>query len=102
MRIKKLNKALIHVLVLCFFTGKMSAQTYSSNPSSTFAFTIGLTNTNLVNDTLGLESGVLYNGGFIYSLMLNNKLNIAVEALYTGKGLKKDSPIQHQPRIDKS
>ncbi|MGQ0827196.1 MAG: outer membrane beta-barrel protein [Bacteroidota bacterium] len=87
-------KALIAVLVLSFFSGSVVSQiVYSSKPSSTFFFTIGLTSSHLINDTNSYKSGILFNGGFIYSVNVTDKINIALECLYTGKGLKQDSPI---------
>lgn len=89
-----LHKALIIVLVLYFFSGSVLSQTvYSSEPSSAFFFTVGLTSSHLINDTNSYKSGILFNGGFIYSVSLTDKSNIVLECLYTGKGLKQESPI---------
>jgi len=93
MRIEFLKKALIATLVLSFFTTGIFAQTYSNKPSSILSFTIGMTSTNLIKDTVKYSSGIMFNGGFAYSVMLNRRLNVAIEALYTGKGFKTDSPI---------
>ncbi len=90
----KFYKALIAVLMLYFFSIRVFAQVvYSNKPSSTFSFTLGLTSTNLVNDTTDLKSGILFSGGFIYTFNLSEKINIGMECLYTGKGLRQDSPI---------
>lgn len=88
------HKALIVVLVLSFFSAAVRSQTvYSSTPSSAVFFTIGITSSHLINDTNNYKSGFLFNAGFIYSVSVTDKLNIALECLYTGKGLKQDSPI---------
>ena len=90
----KFNKALILLLVLYFFSTAVFSQTvYSNKPSSTFYFTVGLTSSNLIKDSLNYKSGILFNGGFIYSVTVSDKINIAGELLYTGKGFKQDSPI---------
>jgi len=89
-----LHKALIIVLVLYFFSSSVLSQTvYSSEPSSTFFFTVGLTSSHLINDTNSYKPGILFSGGFIYSVSLNDRSNIALECLYTGKGFKQESPI---------
>lgn len=90
----KIHKALIAVLVLFFFTCVAYAQTvYSNKPTSALFFTVGLTSSNLIKDTNDFKAGVLFNGGFIYSLNVSDRANIALECLYTGKGFKQDSPI---------
>lgn len=90
----KFYKALIFALVLYFFSVPAFSQTvYSSDPAATFCFTVGLTSTKLVNDTNNFKSGILFNGGFIYSVSLSHKANIALECLYTGKGMKQELPI---------
>jgi len=87
-------KALIAIVVLSFFSIPVFSQdVYSSKPSSTFFFTLGFTSSRLINDTNSYKSGILFNGGFIYTVSATDKLNIALELLYTGKGLKQDSPL---------
>ncbi len=93
MQIHFFKKALIVVLMLSLFETSLFAQSYSNKPSSIFSFTLGLTSTNLIKDAAGYKSGILFNGGFVYSLTLNNHLNVAMEALYTGKAFKMDSPL---------
>jgi len=93
--IKIMNyKALTFLLVLCVYTTSLSAQTvYSNKEYSRFGIAIGLTSSNLYNDTVGYASGILFNGGFFYNLSLNDKLNVGLELLYSGKSVKKESPI---------
>lgn len=87
------KKALIVLLVPSVLSGKLFSQTYSNNPSSILSFTIGLTSSTLFHDTLNLKSGILYNGGVNYSVMLNDRFNASIEVLYTGKAVKQESPI---------
>ena len=90
----KFYKAPIIVLVLYFFSAPTFSQTvYSSDAASTFYFTIGLTSTKLINDTNNYKSGILFTGGFIYSVDVYDKINVNLECLYTGKGFKQDAPI---------
>lgn len=89
----KFNKALVLLLVLYFFSTIIFSQTvYSNKPSSAFFFTLGLTSSNLIKDSVDYKSGISFNGGFIYNVSLSDKINIATEFLYTGKGFKQDSP----------
>ena len=89
----KINNALI-ILVLCFIYNHTFSQTiYTSNESSTFSFTLGLTSTNLVKDSMSYSSGVLVTGGGVYTLTLSKKFNFGAELSYTGKAVKTDSPI---------
>jgi hypothetical protein len=87
------RKILITVLMFSLFQASVSAQTYSNKVSSVLSFTAGLTSSNLINDSIAFRSGILFSGGLSYSLMLTDKLNIALEVLYTGKAFKNDSPI---------
>jgi hypothetical protein len=93
MPIKFLTKALIMILVLSFFQTHLTAQEYSNKESSIFCFTLGLTSSNLINDSIHYKAGILFNGGCTYSLALNDKLNVEMELLYTGKAFKTESPI---------
>ncbi len=86
------SKARLLVVCICF-TGLLRAQVYTNTPSSTFSFSIGLTVSDLIKDTLNYTPGILFNGGFVYSLRLSGKLNATVELLYTGKAVKTDNPI---------
>lgn len=74
--------------VLCLFCFKARSQVYTSEPTSTFSFTVGMTSTQCMNDTLTYKPGILCNGGFIYTIRLNEKLNFGTEILYTGKSFK--------------
>ena len=87
------NKALIVVLVLCFFSKFNFAQSYSTTPSSVFSFDIGFTSSNLINPRAAVKPGILFSGGFSYSVMLNKHLNIGLDLLYTGKAFKSESPV---------
>jgi len=93
MRINFFSKALLFGLLFSLYTHTLFSQTYSNKASSIFSFTVGMTSTSLLNDSIDYKSGIMFNGGFAYSVMLNNRLNIALEALHTGKGIKTESPI---------
>ncbi len=86
-------KTSITTLVLCLFSFNVTAQVYSNEPSSTFSFTIGMTSSNLLKDSVKYKSGILFSGGFIYTVVLNEKLNIGLELLYTGKSFKSETGI---------
>lgn len=91
---RHLNKALITLLVLCCFSNFIFSQdVYSNKESSTFSFTLGLTSSNLYHDTIRYSTGILFNGGFVYTLTFSDKINFGLEALLTGKAIKKDNPI---------
>lgn len=85
-------KASITIIFLCLFSFKGYSQVYSSNPTSTFSFTLGMTSSNLLKDTVKYRSGILFNGGFIYTIVLSDYLNVGLELLYTGKSFKNESP----------
>ena len=88
------SKALIILLVLCFFSYVAKSQTiYSNKETASFAFTLGLTSSNLYNDSIMFKSGILFNAGFVYSLTLSEKSKLGVELLLSGKSFKKESPI---------
>lgn len=86
------RKALPFVM-LAFFSAPLFAQTYSNKPSSVFSFTVGLTSTKLLKDDKGYKSGILFNGGVAYSVMLSGRFNVAAELLYTGKAFKSEDPV---------
>src|SRR3989344_3667838 len=85
-------KASITIIFLCLFSFKGFSQVYSSNATSTFSFTLGMTSSNLLKDTVKYRSGILFSGGFIYSIVLSDHLNVGLELLYTGKSFKNESP----------
>jgi hypothetical protein len=93
MKILFSGKILVLLLAFSLSGTSLSGQTYSNKVSSILSFTAGLTSTNLINDSVSYRSGILFNGGLGYSVMLTDKLNVAIEILYTGKGFKNDSPI---------
>jgi hypothetical protein len=87
-------KTSITTLFLCLFSFKAVSQVvYSNKESSTFSFTVGMTNSNLINDSVKYRTGTLFNGGFIYTIVLSDKLNVGLEALYTGKAFRNESPL---------
>jgi len=87
-------KALILILVLCFFSFNSKSQiVYSNKETASFAFTVGLTNSNYYNDTISFKSGTLLNGGFAYSLTLSEKTKLGIDLLLTGKAFRKENPI---------
>lgn len=88
-----LLKALILVSVLSFFSKGTQAQTYSNKESCHYGFTLGITSSNLINDSVGYKSGILFSGGLVYNMRLSEKFNLGLELLYTGKAFKTDSPI---------
>lgn len=81
------------ILFLCLFSFKGYSQVYSSNATSTFSFTASMTSSNLIKDTMKYKSGILFSGGFMYSIVLSDKINVGMELLYTGKSFKNESPI---------
>src|SRR3954468_13755193 len=88
-----IQRALIPALVLCSFSQVVFSQVYSNKPSSIYCFKIGMTSSNLVDAPVHYKSGILFNGGFAYAIMLNKRLNIGLEALYSGKAFKRESPV---------
>lgn len=76
-----------------FFSANLFSQTYSNKESARFAFTVGMTSSNLVKDSIHYKSGILFDGGFVYMLVLGSHLNLGLELLYEGKAFKNDSPI---------
>jgi hypothetical protein len=87
------KKTLTVLSVLFALTGSLTAQTYSNKESSILSFTVGMTSSNLVSSPVKYRSGILFNGGLVYSLTINDRFNAGIEALYTGKAFKNDSPI---------
>lgn len=88
------KKALTLMLVLCFFFLSSKAQTvYSNKEFSRLGLYVGMTSSNLYRDTINYSSGILASGGFSYSLWLNDRVNIALDLIYSGRALKRDSPI---------
>ena len=89
-----LKKALISLSVLCFFsTSVLSQDVYTDKESQTFAFTVGMTSSDLYHDTISYTPGIFFNGGFVYTLTFSDKINGGIELLYTGKAVKKEKPI---------
>jgi hypothetical protein len=93
MRIKFFYKTLIILFVFSFFKSSIVAQTYSNKESSIFSFTVGMTSSNLIKDSVSYKAGIWFNGGVAYSVMLNKHINAEVELLYAGKSFKTESPI---------
>lgn len=88
------KKALTLLLVLCFFSTFFHAQTvYSNKEYSRLGLYVGMTSSNLYGDTTKYTSGILATGGFSYSIYLNDKINVALDLVYSGRAVKRDSPI---------
>lgn len=83
----------IAVFVFFILSSGVSSQTYSNKESSILSFSVGLTNSNLINSPTHYKSGTLCNAGLVYNLMLTERFNAGIELLYTGKAFKNDSPI---------
>jgi hypothetical protein len=88
-----IGKRSILLPVLFLFITSASAQVYSNKESSRFSFTAGMTSSKLLHDTVNYKAGISFGGGFMYSVVLSDQLNIGLEALYLGKAFKTDSPI---------
>lgn len=87
-------KALAVMLVLCLFTNDINSQTvYSNKEYSRLSLFVGMTSSDLYNDTINYTPGVFFSGGFNYSISLNDKVNIGIDLIYSGRAIKKDSPI---------
>jgi opacity protein-like surface antigen len=93
MQLYSSKTALIGLFVLSFFPAALFSQTYSNKESSILSFTAGVTSSNLVNDSIHYKPGIMFHGGLAYSLMLNDRLNAAVELQYAGKAFRNESPI---------
>ncbi len=88
------KKALTLLLVLCFFSLPNKAQTvYSNKEFSRFGLYAGMTSSYLYRDTINYTSGIFGSGGFSYSIWLSDRLNVALDLIYSGRAIKKDSPI---------
>ena len=81
----------IALICVCVFHS-FSQTVYSSDESSRFSFTAGMTSSNLINDTSHFQSAILCGGGFMYGITLSEKFNITANILYTGKAFKSDKP----------
>src|ERR1043165_7736257 len=81
------------VFIMLFLKNNYSQVTYSNKVSSLFCFTAGLTSSSLYRDTINYEQGIHFAGGFAYTFAVADKANIGIELLYTGKLVKKSSPI---------
>lgn len=68
-------------------------QTYTNYPSVTVAPLIGITSTNLYNDSISYKPGILFSGGFYTGIRLHEKLDLGIELSYTGKAVKTDDPL---------
>ncbi len=90
---KHFYKSSIATTLLCLICFIASAQVYSNKESSTFSFTVGMTSSNLIKDSVSHRAGILCNGGFIETVVLSDKINIGLELLYTGKSFKDESKI---------
>jgi hypothetical protein len=86
-------KILLFLLLFPYFSNFLNAQVYTNTPSSKFSCTIGLTASDLINDSSNYSTGILFNAGFVYSLRLSEKLNVNIELLYSGKAVKTETPI---------
>ena len=89
-----IDKNVFLFLVFCFITHFSFSQShYSDKEQSTFSFTAGMTSTGCYRDTINYSQGILFNGGFVYSLSISKKSNIGIEGLYSGKAFKSNSSI---------
>lgn len=93
MNFNHIFKKSIATAVLCFFSFTIFAQVYSNKESSRFSFTLGMTSSNLIKDTISHKSGILCNAGFSETVVLSDRLNIGLELLYTGKAFKDEERI---------
>lgn len=85
-------KVVLVLLIYSSFFNLLKAQVYSNAASSKFSFTLGLTASDLMNDSIQYSPGILFNGGFVYGLRISEKLNANIELLYSGKALKTETP----------
>ena len=93
MNLNHIFKTSIAIVLLCLFSFTAFSQVYSNKESSRFSFTLGMTSSNLIKDTIKHKSGILCNAGFIETVVLSDKFNIGLEALYTGKAFKDEARI---------
>ncbi len=88
------SKALILMLVLCFFSTFAFSQTvYSNKEAQSVGFTIGLTSSDIYRDTINYEPGIFLNAGFTYTISLSEKSNLGLELLYSRNAVKRSKPI---------
>ena len=80
-------------LFVLFNKLSLSQAVYSDKEQSTFSFTLGMTSTGCYRDTIKYSQGILFNGGFVYILSVSDKSNIGIEALFSGKAFKSNSPF---------
>ena len=88
MNLRYFLKTVNAIFLFCFFTFDSTAQVYSNKESSTFSFTLGMTSSNLIKDSIKYKTAILFTGGFIYTVVLTEKVNVGLELLYTGKSFK--------------
>jgi hypothetical protein len=81
----------LSLLVLLSF--QAGAQTYSNKESFRYSFTAGLTSSNLMKDSVKYRPGIYGNAGITAALVLNERINLGLEGLFSGKAFKQDSPI---------
>jgi hypothetical protein len=82
------------LILICLFSSFSFSQIiYSNKESSRFSFTVGMTSSNLLKDSIHYKPGILFNGGFMYGISLSDRFNLTANVLYTGKSFKNDAPI---------
>lgn len=87
-------KALTFLLVLFLYANFSKSQTvYSNKEYARLGVFVGMTSSNLYRDTINYSSGIFVSGGLNYSMWLNDKLNLGVDLMYSGRSVKKESPI---------
>ena len=91
MNLNRIFKVIVATVLLCLFSFTTFSQVYSNKESSTFSFTLGMTSSNLIKDTVAHKPGILCNAGFIETVVLSDRFNIGLEVLYTGKAFKDDA-----------
>lgn len=87
------KKIILIGMIFLFSSFCFSQVVYTNKETSKFSFTVGMTSSNLLKDTVRYKPGILFNAGFMYSISLSDHFNIAANLLYTGKCFKNDSPI---------
>jgi hypothetical protein len=87
------KKALIALMLCISCITALHSQVYSNKESSILFFSAGITSSNLLKDSMHFKPGILFHGGIGYSVVLNDRFNVAAEVQYTGKGFKNESPI---------
>jgi hypothetical protein len=93
MKFKYLVRKTFFISFFCFLTTASNAQVYSNKESSTFSFTLGMTSSNLINDSVKYNSAILFTAGFMYTVVISEKFNLGLELLYTGKSFKDANKI---------